>query len=72
MECFPEETGPISQSRRRRVSFADEVTMMSVEDSPEFSQLVPPLILPVVVEEAVLVFGSRSDTADPAGGGGAQ
>ena len=28
--------------------------MLSAEDSPEFSQLVPPLILPVVVEEAVL------------------
>ena len=46
-ECFPEETAPASQSRRRRVSFA--------EDSLEFSQSVPPLILPVVVEEAVLV-----------------
>ena len=54
-ECFPEETTPVSQSRRRRVSFADEVTMLSAEDSPEFSQLVPPLILPVVVEGAVLV-----------------
>ena len=54
-ECFPEETAPVSQSRCRRVSFADEVTMLSAEDSLECSQLVPPLILPVVVEEAVLV-----------------
>ena len=45
-ECFPEETAPVSQSRRRRVSFAE---------SPELSPLIPPLILPVVVEEAALI-----------------
>ena len=28
--------------------------MLSVEDSPESSQLIPPLILPVVVEEVAL------------------
>ena len=50
VECIPEETAPISQS-----SFADEVAMLSAEDLPEFSRLVPPLILPVVVEEAALV-----------------
>ena len=54
-ECFPGETAPAPQPRRRRMSFADEVTMLDEEDSPECSQLVPPLILPVVVEEAVLV-----------------
>ena len=54
-ECFPGETAPVPQSRRRRVSFADEVTMLGKGDSPECSQLVPPLILPVVVEEAILV-----------------
>ena len=43
MECFPEETAPVAQSRRRRVSFAEEVT-----------RLIPPLILPVVVEEVAL------------------
>ena len=57
-ECFPEETAPVSQSRRRRVSFADEVTMLSVDDSPELSQPIPPLILPVVVEEDALVAES--------------
>ena len=54
-ECFLGETGPVTQPRRRRVSFADGVTMLGEEDSPECSQLVPPLILPVVGEEAVLV-----------------
>ena len=53
-ECFPEETALVSQFCRRRVSFADEVTMLNAEDSLEFSQSVHPLILPVVVEEAVL------------------
>ena len=53
-ECFPGETAPVTQPRRRRVSFADGVTVLGEEDSPECSQLVPPLILQVVVEEAVL------------------
>ena len=53
-ECFPGETAPVIQPRRRRVSFADGATVLGEEDSPECSQLVPPLILPVV-EEAVLV-----------------
>ena len=44
-------TPPVPQPRRRRVSFVDEVTMLGVEDSPEYAQLVPPLIL----EEAVVV-----------------
>ena len=55
VECFPEETAPVSQSRRRRVSFAEEVTMLSADESPELSPVIPPLILPVVVEEAALV-----------------
>ena len=42
------------QSRHRRVSFAEEVTMLSADASPESSQLIPPLILPVVVEEVAL------------------
>ena len=36
-ECFPGNTAPVPQSRRRRVSFADEVTMLDAEDSPEDS-----------------------------------
>ena len=54
-EYFPGETPPVTQPRRRRMSFADGVTVLGEEDSPECSQLVPPLILPVVVEEDVLV-----------------
>ena len=53
-ECFPGTTAPVQQSRRRCVSFADEVTMLDAEESPQDSQLIPPLILPVVVEEAVV------------------
>ena len=45
-ECFPWSVMP-------RVSFADEVTMLGEEDSPECSPVFPPLILPVVVEEVV-------------------
>ena len=37
---IPSSGAPVSQSRRLRVSFAHEVTMLSAEDSPEFSQLV--------------------------------
>ena len=43
------------QSRRRRVSFADEVTMMDAEELPPDSNLISPLILPVVMEESVVV-----------------
>ena len=35
--------------------------MLAEEDLPEYSQLVPPLILPVVVEEAAVV----SETEEP-------
>ena len=52
-EYFPEETAPVAQSRHRRVSFAEEVTMLSADVSPESSQLIPPLILPVVEEVAL-------------------
>ena len=54
-ECFPGETAPVPQSHLCRMSFADKVTMLGEEDSPECSQLVSPLILPVVVEEIILV-----------------
>ena len=53
-ECFSEEMAPVTHPRRRHVSFEDGATVLGEEDSPECSQLVPPLILPVVVEEAVL------------------
>ena len=56
---FSEGDAPVPPPRRRRVSFADEVTMLGEEDSPEYSQLVSPLILPVVVEEAVVVSGTE-------------
>ena len=46
----------VPQPRRRHVSFTDEVTMPGEEDSPECSQVVPPLILPVVVEEVIVVL----------------
>ena len=48
MECFPEETAPVSRSRRHRVSFAEEVTTLNADVSPEFSPVSPPLILPSV------------------------
>ena len=57
-ECFPGGGGGaplVPQLRRRHVSLADEVTMLGEEDSPECSQVVRPLILPVVVEEVVVV-----------------
>ena len=60
VECFPEATAPVSQSRRRRVSFAEEVTTLNAEESPEFSPVSPPLILPVVVEEAAVVSATRA------------
>ena len=47
-------------SLRRQVSFADEVTMLGEEDSPECSPVFPPLILPVVVEEVVDVPESEA------------
>ena len=52
-ECFPGGTPLVPPSLRRQVSFADEVTMLGEEDSPECSPVFPPLILPVVVEEVV-------------------
>ena len=33
--------------------------MLGAEDSPEYAQLVPPLILPVVVEEAVVISATE-------------
>ena len=54
-ECLPGEMTPVTQPRRRCVSFTDGVTMLGEEDSPKCSQLVPSLILPVVVEEAFFV-----------------
>ena len=60
VECFPEATAPVSQSRRRRMSFAEEVTTLNAEESPEFSPVSPPLILPVVVEEAAVVSATRA------------
>ena len=53
MECFPEATGPVSQSRRRCVSFAEEVTTLNADESPEFSPVSLPLM--EVVEEAAVV-----------------
>ena len=55
VESFPEATAPVSQSRRRRVSFAEEVTTLNADELPEFSPASPLLILPVVVEEAAVV-----------------
>ena len=63
MECFPLATAPVSQARRRRVSFADEVTtlneeeinMLNADESPEVPPVSPPLTLPVVMEEAAVV-----------------
>ena len=63
MECFPLATAPVSQARRRRVSFANEVTTLNEEEintlnadeSPEVPPVSPPLILPVVMEEAAVV-----------------
>ena len=60
VECFPEATASVSQSRRRRVSFVEEVTTLNAEESPEFSPVSPPLILPVVVEEAAVVSATRA------------
>ena len=60
VECFPEATAPVSQSSRRRVSFAEEVTTLNAEESLEFSPVSPPLILPVVVEEAAVDSATRA------------
>ena len=60
VECFPEATAPVSQSRRCRVSFAEEVTTLNVEELPEFLPVSPPLILPVVVEEAAVALATRA------------
>ena len=43
VECFPEAT------------FAEEVTTLNADESPEFSPVSPPLILPVVMDEAAVV-----------------
>ena len=45
-ECFPGGGGG-------QVSFADKVTLLGEEELPECSPVLPPLILPVVVEEVV-------------------
>ena len=55
VECFPEATAPVSQSRRRCVSFAEEVTTLSADKAPELSPVSLPLILPVVVEKAAVI-----------------
>ena len=63
MECFPLATAPVSQARRRRVSFANEVTTLNAEEittlkadeSPEFPPMSPPQILPVVMQEDAVV-----------------
>ena len=60
-ECFPGKTVPIQQCRRR-VSFADEIIILDAEDTPEDPQSVPPLILPVVVEETEVLI---SETGVP-------
>ena len=58
-ECFPGGGAPlVTPSLRRRVSFADEVTMLGDENSPECSPMLSPLILPVVV-----VFNSGAPVA---------
>ena len=52
MECFPLATAPVSQARRRRVSFANEVTTLNEEEintlnadeSPDVAPVSPPLI----------------------------
>ena len=51
-DCFPG-GGHLQQSNRRRVSFADEATMLGDAESSVCSpdQESPPLILPVVEEE---------------------
>ena len=50
MECFPEATAHVSQSRLRRVSFAEEVTTLNADESLELSPVSLQLILPVVEE----------------------
>ena len=54
-ECFPGKTAPVQQCRRR-MSFADEIIILDAEDTPEDPQSVPPLILPVVVEETEVLI----------------
>ena len=72
VKCFPEATAPVSQSRRRRVSFAEEVTTQSADEWPELSPVSPPLILPVISGGGGgrPRFGNWSDATDPAGGRG--
>ena len=46
--------------RRRQVSFADKVTLLGEEELPECSPVLPPLILPVVMEEVVDAAGPEA------------
>ena len=64
VECFTATaTAPVSQVHPRRVSIAEDVTTLNAEEvttlnadeSPEFPPVSPPLILPVVMEEAAVV-----------------
>ena len=63
MECFRLATTPVSQARRRRVSFTNRVTTLNEEEintlnadeSPEVPPVSPPLTLPVVMEEAAVI-----------------
>ena len=58
---FPGKTAPV-QHCRRRLSFTDEIIIFDAEDTPEDPQSVPPLILPVVVEETEVII---SETGVP-------
>ena len=49
-ECFPDAVAPVAQPRPRRVSFAEEVTTLNTEKSPEISPMSLPLTQ-LVVEE---------------------
>ena len=49
-ECFPDAVAPVAQPLPRRVSFAEEVTTLDTEKSPEFSPMSLPLTQPVVEE----------------------
>ena len=48
--CFPDAVAPVAQPLPRRVSFAEEVTTLNTEKSPEFSPISLPLTQPVVEE----------------------
>ena len=49
-EYFPDAVAPVTQPLPRRVSFAEEVTTLNTEKSPEFSPMSLPLTQPVVEE----------------------